>query len=76
MIAVLFVVGHAGAPAFPRSSESTLFVLGISPIAFLVGLLDARLARSAVGDLLVELRSNPRRPGCGTRSHAPCAIRR
>ena len=37
----------------------TLFVVGLSPLAFLLGLLDARLARSAVGDLIVELRSEP-----------------
>jgi signal transduction histidine kinase len=37
----------------------TLFVVGLSPLVFLVGLLDARLARSAVGDLIVELHSDP-----------------
>src|SRR4029079_797403 len=37
----------------------TLFVAGLSPLVFLFAILDARLARSAVGDLLVELRSEP-----------------
>ena len=37
----------------------TLFVAGLSPFVFLFAILDARLARSAVGDLLVELRSVP-----------------
>jgi signal transduction histidine kinase len=34
-------------------------VIGIAPFAFLFVLLRARLARSSVGDLLVELRVNP-----------------
>ena len=42
-----------------RSSASTFFVVGLAPLAFLVALLDARLARSSVGDLLVELRAEP-----------------
>jgi signal transduction histidine kinase len=35
------------------------FVAGLAPFVFLLALLDARLARSAVEDLLVELRSVP-----------------
>jgi signal transduction histidine kinase len=34
-------------------------VVGLAPFVFLLAILDARLARSAVGDLLVELRSEP-----------------
>jgi signal transduction histidine kinase len=34
-------------------------VIGAAPIAFLLGLVNARLARSSVGDLLVELRTDP-----------------
>ena len=34
-------------------------VIGIAPVAFLIALLDARLARSAVGDLVVELDADP-----------------
>jgi signal transduction histidine kinase len=40
--------------------QRTMFVIvGLAPFVFLLAILDARLARSAVGDLLVELRSEP-----------------
>jgi signal transduction histidine kinase len=61
MIALLFVVGSFDGPAFKEIQRATLVVIGISPIVFLLGLLDARLGRSAVGDLVVELRSDPAR---------------
>lgn len=38
--------------------RATFVVIGLAPIAFLFGLLHARLARSGVGDLLVQLRSD------------------
>ena len=41
-----------------RSSERRGSSSGLAPIVFLIGLLDARLARSAVGDLIVELRTD------------------
>src|SRR5213079_3111906 len=44
------------APAFQPLQHATLAVIGLSPFAFLIGLLDARLARSAVGGLIIELR--------------------
>jgi signal transduction histidine kinase len=63
MIAFLFlsaVYGMvSGQIAFETIRRITFFVVGLAPLAFLVGLLDARLARSAVGDLFVELRSDP-----------------
>jgi signal transduction histidine kinase len=59
MIAVLFVVGTFDGPAFQEIQRATLVVVGISPIVFLLGLLDERLARSAVGELILELRSDP-----------------
>src|SRR5438093_11548531 len=59
MIAVLFVFGAFNGPAFQTIQRATLIVIGISPIAFLLGLLDARLARAAVGNLFVELRADP-----------------
>jgi signal transduction histidine kinase len=34
-------------------------MIGVAPIAFLIGLLQSRLARSSVGDLFMELRSDP-----------------
>ena len=46
-------------PAFETVRRATFVVIGIAPVAFLIGLLNARLARSAVGDLLVELRADP-----------------
>jgi signal transduction histidine kinase len=59
MIAILFVVGTFDGPAFREIQHATLIVIGISPIVFLAGLLDARLGRSAVGDLFIELRADP-----------------
>jgi signal transduction histidine kinase len=58
MIAVLFVFGAFNGPAFQTIQRATLIVIGISPIAFLLGLLDARLARAAVGNLFVEIRAD------------------
>jgi signal transduction histidine kinase len=48
-----------GQVAFETIRRVMLFVIGLAPLAFLIGLLHARLARSAVGDLFVELRANP-----------------
>ena len=45
-----------------RSTRSRCSMLTAVPIIFLVGLLRARLARSAIGDLLVDLRE-PAEPG-------------
>jgi signal transduction histidine kinase len=49
----------SGQAAFETIRRLTLFTVGLAPIVFLVGLLDDRLARSAVGDLFLELRGNP-----------------
>jgi signal transduction histidine kinase len=59
MIAVLFVTGAFDGPYFETIRRATFFVIGLAPAAFLVGLLSSRLARSAVADLLVELRRDP-----------------
>ena len=59
MAAALFVFGAYNLPGFIEVRQATLFVFGLAPFAFLIGLLDARLARSAVGDLVLELRSDP-----------------
>jgi signal transduction histidine kinase len=61
MIAALFTSGalQAPLPAFETIRRVTFVVIALAPIAFLIGLLDARLARSAIGDLVVELRANP-----------------
>src|SRR5438034_6151948 len=60
LAATLFVVANFDAlsPAFRPVQRATLLVIGLSPIVFLIGLLDARLAQSAVGELMVELRAN------------------
>ena len=63
MIALLFLTAvfgwGDGAIQFETMRRATFFVLGLAPLVFLVGLLHARLARSAVGDLVVELRADP-----------------
>ena len=38
---------------------ATFAVAGLAPLAFLAGLLDARLAKASVGELLVQLQANP-----------------
>ena len=58
-IAVLLLAGAFELPAFETIRRITFGVIGLAPVAFLLGLLDARLARSAVGDLVVELRADP-----------------
>jgi signal transduction histidine kinase len=58
-IAALLLAGLLELPAFETIRRITFGVIGIAPVAFLIGLLDARLARSAVGELVVELRADP-----------------
>jgi signal transduction histidine kinase len=48
----------SGQPLLETIRRATMFAVGLAPVAFLLGLLDARLARSAVGDLFVELRGS------------------
>jgi signal transduction histidine kinase len=59
MVALLFTMATFDWPGFREVQRVTLFVVGLSPIAFLLGLLDARLARSSIGDLILELRRDP-----------------
>jgi signal transduction histidine kinase len=49
----------SGQLAFETIRRTTFFVIGLAPLAFLAGLLHARLARSAVAELLVKLRADP-----------------
>ena len=49
----------SGETPFETIRRVTFFVVGLAPLVFLVGLLHARLARSAVGDLIVELQADP-----------------
>jgi signal transduction histidine kinase len=57
--AALLVAGVFGLPGFEQLRLVTFAVLGLAPLAFLAALLDARLARSGVAGLLVELRAGP-----------------
>ena len=63
MLAFLFLSAAfglvSGQLAFETLRRVTLFVIGLAPLAFLVGLLHARLARAAVGDLLIGLQARP-----------------
>ena len=63
MIAALFLSAvfglTSGDTPFETIRRVMFFVVGLAPLVFLVGLLQARLARSAVGDLIVELRQDP-----------------
>lgn len=65
MIAVLATRAAVGAPGYVTIQRLTFLVVGLAPFAFVLGVFQARLARSAVGDLLIELRRDP----------APAALR-
>jgi signal transduction histidine kinase len=58
-IAALLLAGALELSAFETIRRITFGVIGLAPVAFLIGLLDARLARSAVADLVVELHGDP-----------------
>jgi len=59
MIAILFLSHVFDVPAIQQLRWATFATLGLAPVAFLVGLLHDRLARSSIGALLVELRADP-----------------
>ncbi|MFG1815916.1 sensor histidine kinase [Kribbella sp. NPDC049174] len=59
MLAVLYVAGLRSWTQIETVRHITFAVLGLAPVAFLLGLLDARLARTDVGALLMELRAHP-----------------
>jgi len=59
MLAVLLIVGAFQLPGFEILRLATFAVVGLAPLAFLAGLLDARLAKAGVGELLVQLRAEP-----------------
>jgi signal transduction histidine kinase len=58
-IAVLFMSHFFSSPVIEPFRWTMFAVVGLAPVAFLVALLHARLARSSVGDLFVELRADP-----------------
>ena len=59
MVAALFLSLVFGGPATQQLRWATFAALGLAPLAFVVGLLHDRLARSSVGELLLELRTDP-----------------
>ena len=59
MIAALLIAGAFQLPGFEIIRLTTFAVAGLAPLAFLAGLLDARLAKAGVGELLVQLQANP-----------------
>jgi signal transduction histidine kinase len=58
-IPVLLIWGLTHSPGFSIVQRLMLVVMGLAPVAFLVGLLDAHLGRAGVGDLFVRLRDDP-----------------
>jgi signal transduction histidine kinase len=62
MIAFLFISASFDGPAVQEIRWATFATLGLAPVVFLAALLNARLARAAVGDLLVELPAEPAPP--------------
>jgi signal transduction histidine kinase len=58
-IAVLLLWGLFPSSGFQVVQQLSLLVLGLAPVAFLIGLLDAHLGRAGVGDLFVRLRNDP-----------------
>jgi signal transduction histidine kinase len=59
MLAALLIAGAFQLPGFEIIRLTTFAVAGLAPLAFLAGLLDARLAKAGVGELLVQLRADP-----------------
>jgi signal transduction histidine kinase len=58
-VPVLLMSSILDPPHQEQIRRVTYVVIGIAPLVFLTVLLRARLARSAVGDLFVELRADP-----------------
>jgi signal transduction histidine kinase len=58
-VAILLIAGALEWTQLETIRRVTFGVVGIAPLAFLVGLLSARLSRSTLGDLLVQLKEEP-----------------
>jgi signal transduction histidine kinase len=58
MLAFLFLSATYDGPWVAEIRWATFVTVAIAPVVFLTGLLEARLARSALGDLVVELRGD------------------
>jgi signal transduction histidine kinase len=59
MIAFFLTSAAFGGPVVAQIRWATFVTLGLAPVAFLIGLLHDQLARSALGELFVELRADP-----------------
>jgi signal transduction histidine kinase len=59
MMAALMIAGDRQWDSFETIRRITFVTIGLAPIAFLIGLLTSRLARSDVGELFVELGREP-----------------
>jgi len=59
MMAVALVFTALDGPATEPLRWVTFGLIGLAPVAFVFGLLGARLARTAVGELFVELHADP-----------------
>ena len=61
LIALLLLSAAWGGPAVEQIRWATFAALGLTPVAFLIALLHARLARSSAAELFVDLQANPER---------------
>jgi signal transduction histidine kinase len=61
LIALLLLSAAWGGPAVEQIRWATFAALGLTPVAFLIALLHARLARSSAAGLFVDLQANPER---------------
>jgi signal transduction histidine kinase len=59
MIACLYISAAFDGPAVRQIRWATFATLGLAPLVFLAALLKARLDRSSVGDLFLDLRAEP-----------------
>ena len=59
MIPVLFIATVLGSSDTETIRRITYGVIGLAPLAFLIGLVHTRLARASVGELMVELQRDP-----------------
>jgi signal transduction histidine kinase len=59
MVAAFCVLSALNSAALVEVRWAEFATLGIAPVVFLIAILDARLARSGVGDLIIELRADP-----------------
>jgi signal transduction histidine kinase len=58
-MALLLIAGDQQWSSFETIRRITFVTIGLAPIAFLIGLLTSRLARSDVGELFVQLQDEP-----------------